>query len=107
MAEGNVEVMTASIEDGGKKSPRYTKEQVDKAFKAHGENIKKMEDAANTPDLRRADEVPYIKDEKIIAAIRKLGEAGYVTEDDFGWYVDELVTKALRGVKAPAPLCKV
>lgn len=106
MTNGNIGVMTASIEDSGKKSPRYTQAQANKAFEEHGKLIKKMEDSVNTPELNRIMSVQSVPEVKIIAAIRRLGEAGFVAKGDFGWFSDDFVKAAFNGLTVKNAPCR-
>jgi hypothetical protein len=44
--------------------------------------------------------------DELVAALRSLGETGYVRAADFGWFADSLVSEAFVGVDVPISPCK-
>jgi hypothetical protein len=67
--------------------------------------IKKIEDSYNaeakrlkTPALLAAMAVPQLPRSKMVAAITKLGEAGYLQKSDFGWFPDAMVADAFADI---------
>ncbi|MDP8996215.1 MAG: hypothetical protein M3O03_04325 [Pseudomonadota bacterium] len=45
-------------------------------------------------------------DDDLVELIRKLGEDGYMTEADYGWFAGDLVVQAYHGLgPVPAPSC--
>ena len=66
---------------------------------------KKVADSLRSNGVKEAMSVDILPHRELVAKLRVLGEQGYITLDDFGWFPDSLVTEALQGVNARKSSC--
>jgi hypothetical protein len=102
----NMTSMTSAVHNLSKEDATLPSASELTAIDSHFDMLKKMTDASADADLEAAMRIDQVPDERLVETIRGLGEAGYITKSDFGWFPDELVTAAFEGLKPAEPACK-
>jgi hypothetical protein len=102
----NMKIMSQTVAKQ-RNNPNYQESAAEKkAFAEHSKMIHKMEEAAGAPVVLRMPGFHEVEDKELVAKIRRLGTAGYMLKNDFGWFPDPLVAAAFNGVKAAGTACR-